>query len=45
MRNLRANTQSGIGRENGPEMIEEHRQTQRVWLDIGAEAANPFAQK
>lgn len=37
--------QSGIGRENGAEMIKEYVQTKSVWIDIGAPKGNPFVQK
>ena len=33
---------SGIGRENGKEAIREYVQTKSVWLNIGADTANPF---
>ncbi|MDQ8030486.1 MAG: aldehyde dehydrogenase [Bordetella sp.] len=34
--------QSGLGRENGMEMIREYLQTKSVWLNTGAPVANPF---
>lgn len=37
--------QSGVGRENGAEMIKEYVQTKSVWIDIGAPKGNPFVQK
>ena len=37
--------QSGIGRENGAEMIREYMQTKSVWINIGAEVADPFVQR
>ncbi len=37
--------QSGIGRENGAEMIKEYLQTKSVWIDIGAAKSNPFVQR
>jgi acyl-CoA reductase-like NAD-dependent aldehyde dehydrogenase len=37
--------QSGIGRENGAEMIREYLQLKSVWLNIGAGVANPFVQR
>ena len=33
---------SGIGRENGREGIEEYRQTKSVWLDLTGEVSDPF---
>ena len=37
--------QSGIGRENGAEMIHEYMQVKSTWINIGAEVANPFVQR
>ncbi|TCT07497.1 aldehyde dehydrogenase [Aquabacter spiritensis] len=37
--------QSGIGRENGAEMIKEYLQTKSVWMNFGAPSANPFVQR
>ena len=37
--------QSGIGRENGAEMIKDYLQVKTVWLNIGAVTANPFVQR
>lgn len=37
--------QSGIGRENGMEMIKEYLQLKSVWIDIGATTSNPFVQR
>lgn len=37
--------QSGIGRENGAEMIKEYSQVKTVWMNIGAKTANPFVQR
>ena len=37
--------QSGIGRENGAEMIYEYLQVKSVWLNYGAATANPFVQR
>lgn len=37
--------QSGLGRENGAEMIKEYLQVQSVWLNVGAAASNPFVQR
>ncbi|GAA4326171.1 aldehyde dehydrogenase [Pigmentiphaga soli] len=34
--------QSGIGRENGMEMIREYLQTKSVWVNVGAAVGNPF---
>lgn len=34
--------QSGLGRENGMEMIREYLQTKSVWINTGAAVANPF---
>lgn len=36
---------SGIGRENGAEMIKEYLQIKSVWLNLDAGAANPFVQR
>lgn len=33
---------SGLGRENGMEMIKEYLQTKSVWIDMGNEVPNPF---
>lgn len=37
--------QSGVGRENGAEMIKEYLQVKSVWLNYGAPSANPFVQR
>ena len=37
--------QSGIGRENGAEMIKEYLQVKSVWMNFGAPSANPFVQR
>ena len=37
--------QSGIGRENGAEMIKEYLQVKSVWLNYGAPAGDPFVQR
>lgn len=37
--------QSGIGRENGSEMIKEYLQQKSVWINIGAKTGNPFVQR
>lgn len=37
--------QSGIGRENGAEMIKEYLQVKSVWMNYGAPSANPFVQR
>lgn len=34
--------QSGIGRENGMDMINEYLQTKSVWINVAAEVSNPF---
>ena len=33
---------SGIGRENGEEVLNEYRQTKTVWIDLAGEVSNPF---
>ena len=33
---------SGLGRENGMDMIKEYLQTKSVWIDMGNEVPNPF---
>ena len=33
---------SGQGRESGQEAIHEYLETKAVWIDYGAEQANPF---
>lgn len=33
---------SGLGRENGAEAIDEYLQTKSVWINTGAPSANPF---
>jgi aldehyde dehydrogenase (NAD+) len=33
---------SGLGRENGAEAIEEYLETKTVWINTGAEVGNPF---
>ncbi|MGV6874766.1 aldehyde dehydrogenase [Pseudochelatococcus sp. B33] len=37
--------QSGLGRENGTEMIKEYLQVKSVWMNFGAPSANPFVQR
>jgi aldehyde dehydrogenase (NAD+) len=37
--------QSGIGRENGMDMIKEYLQTKSIWINVDAETANPFIQR
>ncbi|MDC7258832.1 MULTISPECIES: aldehyde dehydrogenase [unclassified Shinella] len=37
--------QSGVGRENGAEMIKEYLQVKSVWMNYGAPSANPFVQR
>ncbi|GGE51532.1 aldehyde dehydrogenase [Agaricicola taiwanensis] len=37
--------QSGIGRENGAEMIKEYMQVKSVWMNFGAPSTNPFIQR
>lgn len=37
--------QSGIGRENGMEMIKEYLQVKSVWQNVDAQTANPFIQR
>ena len=36
---------SGLGRENGQEMIREYLQVKSVWINIGAKTANPFVMR
>lgn len=36
---------SGLGRENGAEAINEYLQTKSVWINTGAETANPFVMR
>ena len=36
---------SGIGRENGPEMIKEYLQTKSVWISTATDIPNPFIQR
>jgi aldehyde dehydrogenase (NAD+) len=36
---------SGLGRENGREAIEEYLQVKSVWLNVGAKTANPFVMR
>jgi acyl-CoA reductase-like NAD-dependent aldehyde dehydrogenase len=37
---------SGLGRENGPEMIKEYLQTKRVWwMSFAIEVPNPFVMR
>ena len=36
---------SGIGRENGQEMIKEYLQTKSVWISTAAEVPNPFVMR
>jgi acyl-CoA reductase-like NAD-dependent aldehyde dehydrogenase len=33
---------SGLGRENGQEMIKEYMQTKSVWISTAKEVPNPF---
>ena len=33
---------SGLGRENGIDAIEEYLETKSVWINTGAPAGNPF---
>ena len=33
---------SGLGRENGQEMIKEYLQTKSVWMSFATEVPNPF---
>lgn len=33
---------SGLGRENGAEGLEEYRQTKSIWIDLSGEVADPF---
>lgn len=37
--------ESGVGRENGIEAIDEYLQTKSVWINIGAVTANPFVMR
>jgi aldehyde dehydrogenase (NAD+) len=34
--------QSGLGRENGSEALDEYRQTKSVWVDLAGEVDDPF---
>jgi len=36
---------SGLGRENGQDMIREYLQVKSVWINIGAKTANPFVMR
>lgn len=36
---------SGLGRENGAEAIDEYLQTKSVWINTGAATANPFVMR
>jgi (Z)-2-((N-methylformamido)methylene)-5-hydroxybutyrolactone dehydrogenase len=36
---------SGLGRENGAETIEEYLETKTTWINTGAEVANPFVMR
>ncbi|MBI2527968.1 MAG: aldehyde dehydrogenase [Candidatus Rokubacteria bacterium] len=36
---------SGLGRENGQEMIREYLQVKSVWINVGAPTANPFVMR
>jgi (Z)-2-((N-methylformamido)methylene)-5-hydroxybutyrolactone dehydrogenase len=36
---------SGLGRENGQEMIKEYLQVKSVWINVGAKTANPFVMR
>jgi aldehyde dehydrogenase (NAD+) len=36
---------SGHGRENGLEAVNEYLQTKSVWINTGAETANPFVMR
>ena len=37
--------QSGIGRENGRQAINEYLQTKSVWVDTAGGSGNPFVMK
>jgi acyl-CoA reductase-like NAD-dependent aldehyde dehydrogenase len=37
--------QSGIGRENGAEMIKQYLQPKSIWMNVGAPPTNPFVQR
>jgi (Z)-2-((N-methylformamido)methylene)-5-hydroxybutyrolactone dehydrogenase len=36
---------SGLGRENGQDMIREYLQVKSVWINVGAKTANPFVMR
>jgi aldehyde dehydrogenase (NAD+) len=36
---------SGLGRENGVEAIDEYLETKTTWINTGAEVANPFVMR
>jgi len=36
---------SGLGRENGQDMIKEYMQTKSVWISTAAEVPNPFVMR
>ena len=36
---------SGIGRENGQEMLKEYLQVKSVWISTASEVPNPFVQR
>jgi aldehyde dehydrogenase (NAD+) len=36
---------SGLGRENGQEMIKEYLQTKSVWMSFATEVPNPFVMR
>ena len=36
---------SGIGRENGQEMLKEYMQVKSVWISTASDVANPFIQR
>jgi (Z)-2-((N-methylformamido)methylene)-5-hydroxybutyrolactone dehydrogenase len=36
---------SGIGRENGQEMLKEYLQVKSVWISTATEVPNPFIQR
>lgn len=37
--------QSGLGRENGQEMMKQYLQPKSIWMNIGAPPTNPFVQR
>jgi aldehyde dehydrogenase (NAD+) len=36
---------SGVGRENGLEAIQEYLQVKSVWLNVGVKTSNPFVMR